>query len=97
MQPPSSKNQSKLTTEITPPLSELKRWYYSQTGIALDADMTDKQLNDFINYCKQRDIFNKMSYGRQIDFEKLLRTQEGKEVFKRIVKQSPLKSNTMVA
>lgn len=31
------------------------------------------------------------------NFEKLLRTSEGKEVFRRIVKQTPTKTNAMVA
>lgn len=86
-----------LKPEIAAVLSELKHWYFKQTGIALDADMTDSQFNNFVNYLKQRGSFKNISYGQKIDFEKLLRTSEGKEVFKRIVKQAPMKSDAMVA
>jgi hypothetical protein len=86
-----------LQTEIATMLGEIKRWYYHDTGILLDADATDAQINQFINYCEERDVFNSVPYGDRIDFEKLLRTSEGKEVFRRIVKQTPVKSNTMVA
>jgi hypothetical protein len=88
------RNTPSLTYEFAAVLGELKRWYYGETGILLDADATDVQINQLINYCKQRDIFNKLAYGKDIDFEKLLRTSEGKEVFRRIVKQTPVKSNT---
>ena len=87
-------NTSRLAMEIAPVLSEIKLWYYKKTGILLDADATEAQINQFINYCKERDIFNNVAYGNEIDFEKLLRTSEGKEVFRRIVKQTPVKSNT---
>lgn len=87
-------SKSRLALEIAPMLSEIKLWYYKTTGILLDADATDAQINQFINYCKERDIFNNVAYGDKIDFEKLLRTSEGKEVFRRIVKQTPVKSNT---
>jgi len=86
-----------LTNEIAAVLGEIKRWYYENTGILLDADATDAQINDFIDYCKEMGVFNNVSYGDQIDFEKLLRTSEGKEVFRRIVKQTPAKSDTRVA
>jgi len=86
-----------LQYEFAPVLGEIKRRYYRETGILLDADATDAQINQFINYCKEHNIFKQNSYGGQIDFEKLLRTSEGKEVFRRIVKQTPLKSNTVVA
>jgi hypothetical protein len=83
--------------EITPMLGEFKRWYYNQTGIILDADATDAEINQFINYCKERDVFDNVPYGDKIDFEKLLRTSEGKNVFRRIVKQAPMKTDTLVA
>lgn len=86
-----------LQYEIVPQLGELKRWYYKKTGILLDADATDAQINQFINYCKEHNAFNNTAYGDMINFEKLLRTSEGKEVFKRIVKQTPVKSSDMVA
>jgi len=86
-----------LQYEIATVLGEIKRWYYRQTGILLDADATDAQINAFIDYCNKRNIFNNVAYGRKINFEKLLRTSEGKEVFRRIVKQTPMKSDTMVA
>jgi hypothetical protein len=86
-----------LKNEFAPVLAELKFWYYKKTGIVLDANATDDQINQFINYCKRYNAFNNTSYGDQIDFEKLLRTSEGKEVFRRVVKQAPMKSNTMVA
>lgn len=86
-----------LQMEFAPVLAELKFWYFKKTGIALDANATDDDINEFINFCKRYDAFNRTSYGGQIDFEKLLRTSEGKEVFKRIVKQTPMKSDTMVA
>jgi hypothetical protein len=86
-----------LQMEFAPVLAELKFWYYKKTGIVLDANATDNQINDFINYCKRYNAFNRVPYGNQIDFEKLLRTSEGKEVFRRVVKQAPMKSNTMVA
>lgn len=86
-----------LQYEFAPVLGEIKRWYYNQTGILLDADSTDSEINVFINYCIRRNIFNKVPYGNSIDFEKLLRTSEGKEVFRRIVKQTSMKSDTRVA
>ena len=86
-----------LQYEIATMLGEIKRWYYKNKGILLDADATDAQINDFIDYCNKRNIFNNVAYGRKINFEKLLRTSEGKEVFRRIVKQTPMKSDTMVA
>ena len=86
-----------LQYEYAPVLGELKRWYYYETGILLDADATDNEVNVFINYCVKRNMFNIAAYGDEIDFERLLRTSEGKEVFKRIAKQTPIKSNTMVA
>lgn len=86
-----------LQYEFAPVLGEMKRWYYNQTGILLDADATDSEINAFINYCTRRNIFNKVPYGNKINFEKLLRTSEGKEVFRRIVKQTPMKSDTRVA
>ena len=86
-----------LQAEIAPILGEIKRWYYHQTGILLDADATDQQINQFINYCKNNNIFDKVAYGNKIDFESILRTSEGKEVFRRIVKQLPIKNGTMVA
>lgn len=86
-----------LQTEFAPVLGEMKRWYYKNTGILLDADATDAQINAFIDYCNKRNIFDNVGYGKKIDFEKLLRTSEGKEVFRRIVKQTPMKTDTMVA
>ena len=83
--------------EIVTVLGEIKRWYYKSTGILLDADATDAQINVFIDYCNKRNIFDNVAYGNMIYFEKLLRTSEGKEMFRRIVKQTPIKSNTMVA
>ncbi len=88
---------SPMQAEIAPVLGELKRWYYEKTGILLDADATDNQINQFIKYCKDRNIFNNVGYGKNINFEKLLRTSEGKEVFRRVVKQTSAKTNTMVA
>jgi hypothetical protein len=86
-----------LQAEIAPMLGEIKRWYYYKTGILLDADATDKQINQFIFYCRIRNIFNKVAYGNKIDFEKLLKSSEGQEVFRRIVKKTPIINNTMVA
>ena len=87
----------RLKAEFAPALAELKFWYYKRTGIILDGNVTDQDINEFINYCNRYDAFNRSAYGKQIDFEKLLKTSEGKEVFKRIVKQAPMKSDTMVA
>jgi hypothetical protein len=86
-----------LQYEFAPVLGEMKRWYYHETGILLDADATDNEINAFINYCVKRNIFNTSAYSNEIEFEKLLRTSEGKEVFRRIAKQTPIKSNTMTA
>jgi hypothetical protein len=90
-------NTPRLAYEFAAVLSEIKLWYYKKTRILLDADATDAQINQFINYCKERNIFNDAAYGDKIDFEKLLRTSEGKEVFRRIVKQTPVKTNTAIA
>jgi hypothetical protein len=87
----------RLRTEIAPVLAELKFWYYKKTGIILDGNATDQDINEFINYCNKYNAFNTNAYGKKIDYEKLLKTSEGKEVFKRIVKQAPMKSDTMVA
>lgn len=86
-----------LQSEIATVLGEIKRWYYHNTGILLDADSTDAQINQFINYCKERKVFNNVAYGNKIDFEKLLKTSEGKEVFRRIVKKNQSKNNSMLA
>jgi hypothetical protein len=87
----------KLQTEIVPVLGEIKRWYYQRTGILLDADATDREIDIFIDYVKKHNGFNRAPYGERIDYEKLLKTSEGKEVFKRLVKQNLHNTNTMVA
>jgi hypothetical protein len=88
---------SDLQYEFAPVLSELKGWYHAKTGIVLGAKMTDEEFNEFMDYCRAHNAFNKLPYGSEIDFEKLLNEPEGREVFKRLAKTTPIKSNTMVA
>ena len=88
---------SDLQYEIAPVAGELKRWYFRRTGIALGRYMTDSEFNAFMDYCKKYNVFNKLAYGSEIDFEKWLRSSEGRAAFKLLVKTTPTKSNTMVA
>lgn len=107
----SNLRKSKLTGgdlqyEFAPVLAELKGWYYLETGIALGYDANHKELEPkeadeqwekFMNYCRQRNAFNELPYGSEIDFEKLLNEPEGRAAMRRIAKTAPIKSNTMTA
>ena len=107
----SNLRKSKLTGgdlqyEFAPVLAELKGWYYLETGIALGYDANhkklepkkaDEQWEKFMNYCRQRNAFNELGYGSEIDFEKLLNEPEGRAAMRRIAKTAPIKSNTMTA
>jgi len=88
---------SDLQYEIAPVAGELKRWYFGRTGIALGRFMTDDEFNAFMNYCKKYNAFDKLPYGSEIDFEKWLRSSEGRAAFKLLVKTTPMNSNEMVA
>jgi hypothetical protein len=107
----SNLRKSKLTGgdlqyEFAPVLAELKGWYYLKTGIALGYDANhialgpkeaDEQWEKFMNYCRQRNAFNELGYGSEIDFEKMLNSSEGRAAMRRIAKTAPIKSNTMAA
>lgn len=88
---------SSLRGEFAPILGELKRWYFARTGIALDAYMTDQQFEEFMAYCKRYNAFRRLPYGTELSIEKLLNQEEGREAFKRIVKTTSTKSDSMVA
>ena len=59
--------------------------------------MTDGEFNAFMDYCKKYNAFNRLPYGSEIDFEKWLRSSEGRAAFKLLVKTTPINSNEMAA
>jgi hypothetical protein len=76
----------RLRVEIAPVMGEIKRWYFQETGIALGADMTDADLHVFIKYMDTFNLWKNVPYGDEIDFRKILHSEDGKEAFRLIVK-----------
>jgi hypothetical protein len=72
--------------EIAPVMGDMKRWYFQQTGIALDANMSDAQYDQFLKYMEDNNVFETVPYSRDIDFRKILNSEEGKNAFKRVVR-----------
>jgi len=72
--------------EIAPVMGDIKRWYFSKTGIALDANMSDDQYNQFLKYMEDNNVYDNVPYGKDLDFKKIFNSPEGKEAFKQIVK-----------
>ena len=73
----------------------MKYWYYENTGKLLPANMSDKDINDFINYWNanksyyEKD-FTQKAYNAVIE---ALKTPEGREVFRKTV-YNPNKQTT---
>jgi len=74
--------------EIAPLMGDMKRWYYQQTGIPLDANMSDDQYNQFLKYMEDNNVFENIPYGKDLDLRKILNSPSGKEAFKQIVKSN---------